>query len=142
MNGNSELLNFIYQNSAMGITTIEQLIGIAEENAFKKHLESELKEYTSIHMEAKTLLNQNGCDDKELGVLEKLRTYLMISVQTLTDKSAAHIAEMMIIGSNMGILDATKNLKKYEGAEKNIRDLMEKLLRFEEKNVQQLKEFL
>jgi hypothetical protein len=49
---------------------------------------------------------------------------------------------MLILGSDMGILDATKNLKKYQDADEDIRNLMQRLLAFEEDNVQQLKDFL
>ena len=66
----------------------------------------------------------------------------MINMQTLTDKTASHIAEMLIVGSNMGIISAIKNLKKYQNADSGIRKLMERLLKFEEDNVQELKEFL
>ncbi len=141
-NFNAEFLNFIYQNSAMGVTTISQLLDIVEDEAFRKHLEKELEEYRSYHEEAKKLLNDHGFDEKGLTMFEKIRTYLMISVQTMTDKSASHIAEMMITGSNMGILDATKHLKDADHVERDIRSLMENLLKFEEKNVQKLKEFL
>lgn len=141
MNETTELLNFIYQNSAMGVSTISQLLDIAKEPEFRNQLQEELKEYQGIHKEAKELLNKHGCDEEELGMFEKARTYLMISIQTLTDKSASHIAEMMITGSNMGILDATKHLKR-TGADANIQKLMKRLLKFEEDNVQKLKEFL
>lgn len=67
---------------------------------------------------------------------------MMINMQTLTDKTSSHIAEMLIIGSNMGVIDAVKNLKKYTGAEKDITNIMEKLLTIEENNVQQLQKFL
>ena len=141
-NFNAVFLNFIYQNSAMGVTTISQLLDIVEDEAFRKHLEKELEEYRSYHEEAKKLLNDHGFDEKGLTMFEKIRTYLMISVQTMTDKSASHIAEMMITGSNMGILDATKHLKDADHVERDIRSLMDNLLKFEEKNVQKLKEFL
>ena len=42
----------------------------------------------------------------------------------------------------MGIINAVKNIKKYKNAEPDIISLMERLLRFEENNIQQLKEFL
>jgi len=45
-------------------------------------------------------------------------------------------------GSNMGIIDDVKNLKRYPDAEGEIKGLMKKLLEFEENNVQQLKKFL
>jgi len=142
MNGNAELLNFVYQNSQMGVETIKQLIGIVEDNDFKKHLESQFNEYKEIHIAAKKALNENGYDEKGIGALDKIKTYLMINIQTLADKSPSHIAEMLIIGSNMGIINAIKNLKKYNKAEPGIKNLMERLLKFEENNVQQLKEFL
>lgn len=142
MNGNAELLNFIYQNSEMGVNTISQLMDIVEDKDFKKHLKFQYNEYKEIHDAAKSLLNKNGYDDKGIGMLEKIKTYLMINMQTLTDKTSSHVSEMLIIGSNMGILDAVKNIKRYQGAEAEIVELMEKLLKFEENNVQQLKKFL
>ncbi|TAH74723.1 MAG: hypothetical protein EWM47_01905 [Anaerolineaceae bacterium] len=142
MNGNAELLNFIYQNSQMGVDTLKQLIGIAEDDDFKSHLESQYNEYNEIHTAAKKLLNDNGYDEKGISALDKIRTYLMINIQTLTDKTASHISEMLIIGSNMGIINAVKNLRKYKNAESDILSLMERLLKFEEDNVQQLKKFL
>jgi len=142
MNGNAELLNFVYQNSQMGIDTIDQLIGIVEDRDFKKHLESQYNEYKEIHCAAREALNEAGYDEKGIGSLNKIKTYIMINLQTLADKSSSHIAEMLIIGSNMGIINAVKNIKKYEDAESKILNLMQRLLKFEENNVQQLKEFL
>jgi hypothetical protein len=42
----------------------------------------------------------------------------------------------------MGVIDAVRNMKRYQEAEREIVSLMEKLLRFEENNIQQLKNFL
>src|SRR5665647_1780471 len=103
MNGNAELLNFIYQNSQMGVGTIEHLIGINEDEEFKKLLTSQLNGYREIRTDVKSLLNKNGYDEKGISALEKVRTYLMINMQTLTNKTPSHISEMLIIGSNMGV---------------------------------------
>jgi hypothetical protein len=66
----------------------------------------------------------------------------MINLQTQNDKSTSHIAEMLIIGSNMGVINAIRNIRKYSAAEPSILALMERLLRFEENNIQELKNFL
>ena len=142
MNGNTELLNYIYQNSQMGVNTINQLMDIVEDEKFKNHLESQFNEYKEIHSAAREMLNKNGYDEKGISKLDKVKTHLMIDMETLKDKSASHISEMLIIGSNMGVINAVKNIKKYKDAEQEIVDMMEKLLRFEENNIQQLKEFL
>lgn len=101
-----------------------------------------MKEYEAFHEKAKEMLNENGFDEKGIAAFEKLKTYLMINFQTLTDKSTPHIAEMMVLGSNMGVINAIKNVGKYSDAEKDILDLMKKLQKFEETNAEKLKTFL
>lgn len=142
MNGNAEFLNFVYQNSQMGVDTINQLIGITDNEDFKKHLVTQYNQYNEIHSAAQKMLNDNGYDEKGIGALDKVKTYLMINMQTLNDKTPSHISEMLIIGSNMGVINAVKNLKKYPHAEPDIIGLMQRLLKFEEDNIQQLKNFL
>ena len=142
MDSNRALLNYVYQNAEMGTRTIDKLLGIVEDKEFLRHLEAQKKEYSAFEREAGNLLEQNGCDAKGLNALEKMSTYLMIDMQTLTDRSASHVAEMMMVGSNMGVINGVKNLKKYPDADRDIRGLMERLLKEEEDNVQQLKKFL
>lgn len=142
MNGNAELLNYVYQNSQMGIITIAQLLDIVKDPAFEKQLQTQYDEYKKIHKSATKLLNDNGYDEKGIGAFEKIKTYLVINMQTLMDKSSSHIAEMMLIGSNMGVIDAIKNLKRYREAEPEITNLMENLLAIEENNIDSLKTFL
>ena len=126
MSGDAELLNFIYQNSQMGVDTIRQLIGVVEDKDLKEHLK------TQFH----------GYDEKGLGIVEKARTYFMINLQTMTDQSASHIASMLITGSSMGIVEAIQKYRQYEDADPKIRDLMDKLRKFEEHNMEKLKDFL
>lgn len=143
MSADAEMLNFIYQNSQMGVETLNQLIPMIDNEAFKKRIEAQLKEYEQIHEEAKKLLNHHGYDEKGIGALEKIMAYLMIDMKTLMDKSSSHIAEMLIQGSNMGIIDAVKRINQYEKeAEKEVTALMKRLLKFEENNVERLKEAL
>lgn len=143
MSADAEMLNFIYQNSQMGVETLNQLIPMIDNEAFKKRIEAQLREYEQIHEEAKKLLNRHGYDEKGIGALEKIMAYLMIDMKTLMNKSSSHIAEMLIQGSNMGIIDAVRRINQYEKeAEKEVTALMKRLLKFEENNVERLKEAL
>lgn len=142
MNGNTEMLNYIFQNSQMGLDTINQLVEMVTDENFKNHLQSELDEYKTINDAAKEILNAHGSEEKNIGSIAKISTYMSINMKTLTDKTPSHISEMLIQGSTMGIIDATKNIKKYSSADKQILELSEKLLKFEQNNVEQLKKFL
>lgn len=142
MSNTEELLNYVYKNSQMGVNTIEQLLGIVEEEDFKKHIDSQLNEYRQINEESKRLLDRLGYEEKGVGTLNEISAYMMINFKTLRDKSPSHIAEMLINGSTMGIIQATRNIKKYKDQDKEFLALMEKLLKTEENNFQQLKKFL
>lgn len=142
MNGNAELLNFVYQNAEMGVNTIKQLLDIVEEGPLRERLRQQLTAYGDFQQEARKLLNANGFDEKGISAFERIKTYLMINMQTMTDISQSHIAKMLILGSTMGIIEGTQDLRKYEEQEKEIRKLLEKLVDFEEKNVEALKAFL
>lgn len=142
MNGNAELLNFVYQNAQMGVNTMKQILDRVEEGCLKEHLRKQLTEYEDFQQEARKKLNENGFDEKGIGAFGRLKTYLMINMQTMMDAGEEHIAKMLITGSNMGIVEATQNIKRYQNAEKEIIKLMERLLHMEEKNVEELKKYL
>lgn len=142
MNGNAELLNFVYQNAQMGVNTMKQILDRVEDGSFKEQLRKQLTAYEDFQQEARKMLNENGFDEKGIGAFDWLKTYLMINMQTMMDAGEDHIAKMLITGSNMGIVEATQNIKRYENAEKDIIKLMERLLHMEEKNVEELKKYL
>lgn len=142
MDQNIEFLNYIYQNAEMGKDTINHLLDIAEDQEFKKTLESQLKEYNEIHDLAYKKLEETRDEAKGIGTFQKFSSNLMINLNTLTNKSPSHIAEMMIQGTTMGIVDVTKKLKEYENADKDVAKLGDRLLKFEQQNVEEMKKYL
>ena len=145
MNGNADaqLLNFIYQNSQMGVNSLKEILPMVKEGTFKDGLNAQLKEYQQIHQEAGKRLNSAGYDEKGINAMEKIMTYLMIDIKMMVDSSSSHVAQMLIQGSNMGIIDAQKKIQEFEGeADREVIKLMKHLQEFEEKNVERLKEYL
>lgn len=142
MNENIELLNFIYQNAQMGVETIDQLLNIVKDHEFIGYLKEKKEGYDKMLEDAKNKLNEHGYDEEGISTFDKIKTYFMINMQTLTDDSTSHIAEMMMIGSTMGIINTIRSLHKYEHADKNIKMMMETLQEFEEKSYKDLKLFL
>ncbi len=143
MTKEAELLNYIYQNAQMGVDTLKQIVDIAEDRTFKNELKSELEEYESILQEAKNLFEEIDEQVKDVSLLDKIETYITINIKTLKDKSNQHIAEMLIIGSNMGVVNAIKNINRYkDSVDGKLIALMERLLDTEENNVKELKKYL
>lgn len=145
MDGNTEILNFIYQNSQMGIDTLKQLIELTKNSRneeFKNVLQSQYDEYKKIYTDTEELIKSRGKDPKDLNAFAKISTYLMINLKTIIDKTPSHISEMLIQGSTMGIIDVTKRINDYGDADKEILDLAHRLLQFEKDNQEEFKKFL
>lgn len=142
MNDDVKLLNYIYQNSQMGVETIEQLEKMVDDKQFKDYLKDKYEGYCKIHRLAKAKLNNHGYDEKGISAFEKVRTDLMINMQTITDKSPSHIAQMLMLGSTMGIINAIRCLHDYPKAGQDVLNLMDKLKEFEEKSYGDLQAFI
>lgn len=143
MSHDLELLNYVYQNAEMGKDTISHLIEITDSIHFRKRLEAQLTEYQKIFDDADQMLQQSKQNAEGIGTFAKISSYMMINFKTLADQSPSHIAEMMIQGSTMGVVDMTKRLKEYgeKAGEQSVK-LAEKLLKTEQSNIEEMKKFL
>ena len=139
---NIELLNYIYQNAEMGKQTIPQLLEVVEDADFRKLLESQLREYQEIWEAAAAMIRSENGEAKGLSAMAKVSSYISVNFNTMIDKTSSHLAEMMMKGSNMGIIEITQKIKKYADADSGALALAHKLLKTEERNVEQLKQYL
>lgn len=142
MNENAEFLNYIHQNAEMGKDTINQLIGISQDEVYKKMLRSQLQEYNMIYDSTDEKLKELNKEAKDINAFSKVSTYVMVNFKTLMNKTPSHISEMLIQGSTMGIIDITKKLKDYADADEEIIALANKLLQLEQNNVEECKKYL
>lgn len=143
MNADTELLNYIYQNSQMGCDTLEQIMETSDDTDFKTCLKKQQEGYQKFHSEARDQLQKQGATEKGLSFFEKARTSLMVNLQTMSDKSTPHLASMLIQGSSMGITESARKANEYtHEADSSIVHMMKELQQFEEKNIEELKAWL
>ena len=164
MSGDTNLLNFIYQNVQMGKTTIPQLIASCEETGcdhkhcrhedFKAALQSQLDEYEVIGCEASHLLERRGQSPDGLGAMAKISSHVMTEMKTMRDSSVSHMAEMMIQGNTMGETTLLRHLRSHTKSDEtgsvcghrdvdpDVQKLGEKLLHTLRSNTEEMKKFL
>ena len=142
MSKDLEMLSVIYQNAEMGKDTITHLIEITDSVDFRKRLEAQLIEYQGIFDRADQAIQQQKKTVEGIGPFAKISSYMMINFKTLADKSPSHIAEMMIQGSTMGIVDMTKKLNETEGFHGTARHLAEEYIQSEQNHIESMKQYL
>ncbi len=154
MSGDTNLLNFIYQNVEMGKNTIPQLISSCEDSKFENALLSQLKEYENISAEATRLLNRRGESPDSVSAMAKMSSYVMTEMKTMRDSSVSHMAEMMIQGNTMGETALLRHLRSHTCSDESgsvnghkdvddeVQKLGTKLLDTLRANTEEMKKFL
>lgn len=73
--------------------------------------------------------------------MEKVMVWSDIQMKTINDKSTSKIAEMLLQGTNMGIIEGRKMLNN-KVLDKKVNDLIEEFVGMQEEYVEVLKSFL
>lgn len=140
---NVELLNYISKNTEMGKSSIKQLLEVVKHPEFRETVESQYREYDEIYDLAHNALEARNEEAESVGPMAKISSYIMINVNNLKDGSESSMAEMMLKGSNSGIIEITKHLNDLgDEVEPDVKHLAQRLLKFEQRNVEELKKFL
>ena len=108
MNETIQLLKDVAKNARTGEVALNDLMTCAESPEMRTELDRERRQYQSAAREAETALAAAGSQPEPVGMAQKAGMWVGTQMNTLTDRSNAHIAEMVIQGATMGIIEMTK----------------------------------
>lgn len=138
----AEFLNKVYQNAQMASESIAIVSQKVQDKNLLSDLNTQHQQYTAITSKATTELSNENQLPQEKSAMSQTMVWGGIQMNTMFDKSPDHIAEMMIQGSMMGIIDMTRTIKQYSDIPQNIKALGYELVTIEENNVQRMKNYL
>lgn len=145
MDENIELLNYIHKDSEMGITSLTTLVRKlnSKDNKIKKIVEAELKGYENFKKESEKLIKKYKGDVIDASMMAKAMSSVKLNFDVMQDNSDAKIADILTRGFTMGTIDMNKKIDSYkDDAEKDILDLAKNFLKFQNENIEILKEYL
>ena len=144
MEKTNQILEHIYKNVKMGSDSITSLLPKVKDDRMISDLTTQLTGYEDFACRASRMLKNSGVHAEEDSFVKKIPAKAGIAVNMLVDPSNSHIAEMMIQGSSMGIVDMTKyiNASKRTNISKEAVDLASEVVTFEENNIERLKAYL
>ena len=139
-----ELLQAVYKNAKMGSDAVTEVIERTKDANLRNELTSQLESYYGFSMAAKNKLLEMNCEAKEPGMLSKLPAELSIKMSTMMDSSDSKIAEIMIGGYNMGIVDMQKNINKAksEGVHEEAMNIANGVMALETGSLEKMKKYL
>ena len=141
---NSQLLSELYKNMKMGADAIINVSSKVGEGELRDELARQLDTYESFSKKIGMLIYELGDEPKEDNPMSKFASKMGIAMNTLTDSSQSHIAQMMIEGATMGITENTKLINRYENKDVDPKaiHLCRESVKFMEDSVEALKKFL
>lgn len=138
-----EILAEIYRNCQLALESINDILPAVEDDALRAEIVSQHEEYEKISAKAACLAKDKGLEIKEPNPIKKAMMWSSIKMSTAFDNTKAHIAEMMIKGTVMGITSLkTSQNEAYECADEKVLALLEELIELEECFEKRLKEHL
>lgn len=142
MDANTELLTEVSRNARMGKNAVETLIDKVGDETMRKELTSRKGEYEKLEQSANNQLSQAGIQAEPLKATDKAGLWMGLQMNTIADKSNSHIAEMMIQGSTMGVIEVTKLKNRYPNAAPEARSLADDFLSTERGGIERMRAFL
>ena len=143
INQNKDTLDELNKGCSMGMDAIKYTLDKVEDDSFKKVLENQYKEYDIIHEQIEKIYsNYSDENPTETNAMNKAMTWSSVEMKTLMDNSNSKIAELLLQGTNMGIIEGRKLLNHKSELDKDVEKILHDYVNMQENAVEILKEYL
>lgn len=136
------VLDELNKGASMGMDAIHFILDKVDDSNLKEELNIQYNKYKSIS-ERICQLYPEYSEDKphETSAMNKVMTWYGIEMKTMMDDSTSKIAELLLQGTNMGIIEGRK-LLNHKGTDKEVHKLVQEYVDMQEDAVETLKKFL
>lgn len=136
------VLDELSKGACMGRDAIHFILDKVEDEALKKELDNQYNKYKEISNRISELYPEYSNDEPhKTNAMNKVMTWYGIEMKTLTDKSTSKIAELLLEGTNMGIIEGRK-LLNHKNVDEGVHSLIQEYVDMQENAVEKLKTFL
>ena len=143
-NNNLDILDEINKGATMGMDAISYVSEKVGDETFSKVLDGEYNKYKDISRRVNNLYsNYSDKEPHETNAMNKMMTWYGIQMNTITDKSNSKISELLIQGTNMGIIEGRRLLNQnQENIATDVKNILNDFVVMQEDSVETLKKYL
>lgn len=141
-NVNLTILNEISKAAKMGMESISFVMQKVGDENMKENLSTQYSQYGKIADRVNTEFEKYGEVPDESSFGTKMMSYIGTELNTIKDKSNSHIAEIMIQGGNMGIIECQKLLNHNPQADEPVKNILNDFVTMQKNNIEEMKVFL
>ena len=140
---NKEMLDKMYKNVKMGSDSLCDVTPKISDRFLLRNVTGQIGGYAELQSKCKALMDEHHVKPKKESPMKRAMAKGGIALNTAFDSSDAHIAEMIVKGTEMGAdsLEKTMNVCKKHGVNENIVELCERVIKFERGAVGAMKDY-
>ena len=136
------VLDEINKGACMGMDAINFIMDKVTNEELKEELNVQYRKYKEVSDEICELYPEySKKEPHETSAMNKFMTWSGIEMKTMTDDSTSKLAEMLMQGTNMGIIEGRRLLND-KTMDKDVHKIVQKYVEMQEAAVENLKNFL
>lgn len=136
------VLDELNKGACMGKDAIHFILDKVKDDDLKEELNRQYSKYKEISDKIKKLYPEyNEGKPHETSAMNKVMTWYGIEKKTFTDESTSKIAELLLQGTNMGIIEGRK-LLNHKQTDPEVEKIAKEYVDMQEDAVEKLKKFL
>lgn len=140
---NKDVLDELNKGCVMGMDALRNILDKVEDKRFKKVLEDEFDKYKDVHRRIEEKYEDYSREEPtETSAMNKAMTSMMTEMKLMNDNSDSKIAELLMQGTNMGIIEGKKLLNHKEHLDKEVESILKDFIDMQENSVETYKKFL
>ena len=142
-NKNLNILDEVNKGATMGMDAIYYVSEKVTDDKFKNVLDTEYNKYQKISERVNDLYsNYTDKEPHETNAMNKMMTWYGIQMKTMTDDTTSKLSELLMQGTNMGIIEGIRLLNQNPKAEKDVKNILNDFVVMQEDSVETLKKYL
>lgn len=142
MDQTTSLLNCVAENARTSAEATAQLVKRAEDEKMRRELVFQKDQYSRIQRDAETHLSGFGEKPHYSGPFSKAGMWAGIAMNTAADRSNSHLADIMIQGVTMGIIETTKARNECPDAAAEAQGVASNFITIQQDSIERMKQFL
>lgn len=142
MNQNIKALEEICKGVKMGMDSISYLQEKVETAELSDYLKHEYSMYNNILKKVDSAFANYNITPNDYSLGQKAMLWSGIQANTFKDTSNSKISEILIQGTNMGIIEGRKILNSNKNLDSNVKNLINDFVNYQGQSVEKLKKFL
>mgnify|MGYP004522152275 FL=1 len=140
---NVKVLDEVNKGTTMGMDAIHFVSSKVGDERFKKVLDVEYGKYKTIAERIDNIYSQYASKEPhETNKMEKMMTWYGINMKTMSDQSNSKISELLMQGTNMGIIEGRRLLNNNPSVDNEVKNILNDFVVMQEDSVETLKKYL